>query len=348
MKTEDSILLETRNLAIGYASKSTAVLFSGLNLYLRKGTLNCLMGPNGSGKSTLLKTLTGLLKPIEGDILYNGDPLLLKKSALRAKTFSVVLTGTLQTGLLKVNELVAIGRHPHTGWAGTYTKKDIERVQWALSAVHAEQLSDRLVHTLSDGERQRVMVARALAQDTPIIFLDEPTAYLDLPHKIELMHIFRKLTHDSGITLLMSTHDLELSLQYADRLWLLGENQQTEMGSPEDLLLSGKLEGAFGNHGLAFDRERGVFHAKKEYHTWVSLRGHPVAVKWTRNALEKMGLGVTKESDVDFQIEVSRNGSAETYIWKYLSKNGKGECNSISDLSKALRLIGFNKQISAT
>jgi iron complex transport system ATP-binding protein len=346
MNSDDQILLETCNLAIGYTKKTGEVLFSDLNISLKKGTLNCLMGPNGSGKSTLLKTLTGLMKPIKGEIRYSGDAQLLKKPLKRAKTFSVVLTGNPHAGLLRVRELVAIGRHPHTGWAGNYNKKDLEMVQWALSAVRAGYLADRMVHTLSDGERQRVMVARALAQETPIIFLDEPTAYLDLPHKIELMHIFRKLTHRCGLTLLMSTHDLELSLQYADNLCLLGERQCSEFGSPEDLLLEGKLEQIFDNHELDFDRERGVFHAKTNFHTLVNLQGHPVAVKWTRNALEKMGIGVTDNQDARFEIRVSCNGTNESYIWKYQSAQNAGESHSVSELMVAMKECGLSNQSS--
>ena len=344
MMNDPQILLETNHLAIGYSNKST--LFSGLNLSLEKGTLNCLMGPNGSGKSTLIKTLTGLMKPISGEIRVLGDPLLLKKPAIRARTFSVVLTGNPQAGLLRVRELVALGRHPYTGWAGNYDKKDREKVQWSLDAVKADSLADRLVHTLSDGERQRVMVARALAQDTPLVFLDEPTAYLDLPHRIELMHIFRQLTHRCGLTLLMSTHDLELSLQYADNLCLLGEERQFECGTPEDLLLTGKLERTFGHHELDFDRERGVFRAKTDFHALVSLEGNPIAVKWTRNALEKLGIGITDKRSAWFEIKVDRNGTSDSFVWKYRGDLKSGESHSVSELIIAIKENGFSKRAS--
>ena len=346
MSADRQILLETSDLTIGYPKRND--LFVDLNLSLEQGSLNCLMGPNGSGKSTLLKTLTGLMKPVGGEIRIMGDPYLLKKPMRRARAFSVVLTGSPQTGLLRVRELVALGRHPYTGWAGNYDKKDRDKVQWALEAVRATALADRMLHTLSDGERQRVMVARALAQDTPLVFLDEPTAYLDLPHRIELMHIFRRLTHECGLTLLMSTHDLELSLQYADNLWLLGESRHCEFGTPEDLLLDGKLEKVFGHHELDFDRERGVFHARTNFHTLVSLHGHTVAAKWTRNALEKLGIGITDGDDARFDIEVSLNGSEESFVWKYSGDLGSGESYSVSELIRAIKQNGFSRHPTPT
>ncbi|MEQ9823974.1 MAG: ABC transporter ATP-binding protein [Puniceicoccaceae bacterium] len=317
MVRNDNVLLEIRDLAIGYPKQRQTPLYDGLNLKLGKGTLTCLMGPNGSGKSTLIKTLTGLIPPIRGSIAYRGDAHLLKYARERARTFAVVLTSNPTFGMLRVREVVAIGRHPHTKWTGNFSPRDLEQVQWALEAVHAETLAERWVHTLSDGERQRVMIARALAQETPIIFLDEPTAYLDLPHKIELMHILCKLTRQCGLTLLMSTHELEMALQHADQLWLLGNEGVCASGVPEDLLLSGNLESVFQRDFLSFDRARGVFHSQAVLHSFACLSGDEIAVRWTRNALEKLGIGVSQDSGATLNIEVSGTGSKaeDTYRW---------------------------------
>jgi len=317
MTRSGETLLETNGLSIGYPKQRKSALFDDLNLKLEKGTLTCLMGPNGSGKSTLIKTLTGLIHPINGSIAYRGDTTLLKFPRQRAKTFAVVLTGNPTFGMLRVREVVAIGRHPHTRWTGTFTQKDFEKIAWALRSVHAEHLADRWIHTLSDGERQRVMIARALAQETPIIYLDEPTAYLDLPHKIELMHILRKLARDCGMTLLISTHELEMALQHADQLWLLGNEGNCACGLPEDLLLEGKLEAVFSRDHLSFDRNRGVFHSESEVHSFAALSGDKVAVKWTRNALSKLGIGISDKENATLRIEVkAMSGSGFTYHWR--------------------------------
>ncbi len=346
MTGSNQILLQTRDLAIGYAKQRRGPLFEALELSLRKGSLTCLMGPNGSGKSTLIKTLTGLIPPLSGQIAYGGDASLLKYPRMRAKTFSVVLTGNPTMGILRVREVVAIGRHPHTKWTGIFSKKDMERVDWALEAVHAEQLADRWIHTLSDGERQRVMVARALAQDTPIIFLDEPTAYLDLPHKIELMLILRKLARDCGLTLLISTHELEMAMQHADQLWLLTESGKCECGLPEDLLLDGKLESAFTREHLSFDRSRGVFHSHTEFHSFAIIAGDNVAVKWTRNALEKLGIGVSDTSQALFHIEAEVT-DMERFCYRWTIKNNEsGDTFSADDIQTLLYWIRSSSNLT--
>lgn len=317
MTRNEQILLETRKLDIGYPKQRRTPLYCGLDLHLKRGTLTCLMGPNGSGKSTLIKTLTGLIPSLAGTIEYQGDPNLLKYARQRARAFAVVLTANPAFGMLRVREVVAIGRHPHTKWTGSFSRRDLERVEWALQAVHAETLSERWIHTLSDGERQRVMIARALAQETPIIYLDEPTAYLDLPHKIELMHILCKLSRECGLTLLMSTHELEMALQHADQLWLLGKDGKWESGVPEDLLLSGNLEAVFRRDFLSFDRVRGVFHSPAVLRRFAAITGDAIGVRWTQNALEKLGFGVSDgpEASLIIAVEAAGDKGGESYRW---------------------------------
>jgi iron complex transport system ATP-binding protein len=306
------------------------------------GTLVCLMGPNGAGKSTLLRTLTGLMPALGGVIRIGGDSQLLQKPSRRARAFSLVLTDQPPVGLLRVRELVAIGRHPYTGWAGVSSELDRERVAWALDAVHASDLASRLLHTLSDGERQRVMIARALAQDCPLMFLDEPTAFLDLPHRIELMHILQRLTRECGLTLLMSTHDLELAMQYADTLWLLGGERRWFTGTPEDLLLEGKLEHLFSGQRFSFDRERGVFHVRSSLRKVVKVSGDRVAVRWTINALEKLGIGVATEHEsgiqVNWELSVQANGTTHSHVWEIVDeRGGKRVAHSIESLKSMLQ-----------
>jgi iron complex transport system ATP-binding protein len=335
-------LLETCGLAIGYPKRGQGPLFSDLNLRLGEGSLTCLMGPNGAGKSTLIKTLTGLMPAMAGQVCLRGDPHLLKKPMLRARTFSLVLTESPSVGLLRVRELVAIGRHPYTGWTGVCSGLDCERVEWALEAVQASHLASRMVHELSDGERQRVMVARALAQDCPLIFLDEPTAYLDLPHRIELMHILRQLSHQCGLTLLMSTHDLELALQHADALWLLGNDGQCRCGSPEDLLLDGTIENTFGGNGLRFDRSRGVFQAPGEFRQRAAIEGDALAARWTTHALEKVGIATADapEGHWDFLIRVNPGADGKGYRWQWEYRGmAQVDCHSVADLLHQIRQL---------
>jgi len=345
MTRSSEILLQTKALSIGYPKQRKGGLFEDLDLQMSKGTLTCLMGPNGSGKSTLIKTLTGLIPPLSGSVIFGDDMHLLKFPRKRAKAFAVVLTGNPTFGMLRVREVVAIGRHPHTRWTGIFTANDFDKVEWALQAVHAETLADRWVHTLSDGERQRVMIARALAQETPIIFLDEPTAYLDLPHKIELMHILRKLARDCGLTLLMSTHELEMALQHADQLWLLGNEGKCVCGLPEDLLLDGKLEAVFSREHLVFDRGRGVFYSESEIHSFASIAGDEIAVKWTRNALSKLGIGVSEAPDASLRIEVNAvTGEAGNYRWRCIEVE-TGATHDGEDIQSLLHWLRTRRNI---
>lgn len=331
----NSPILETRALSIGYKGKATKTLFSDLNLTLEKGTLTCLMGPNGSGKSTLLRTLTGLQTALSGSISYSGNEDLLKDSRARAKAFSVVLTERLPVGYLSVWQVVALGRYPHSNWFGKLSDEDVSKVEWAIKAVHAEDLANRQIHTLSDGERQRVMIGRALAQETPVVFLDEPTAFLDLPHRIEIMHILSELSRACGLTLLLTTHDLELVLQSANHLWLMCENGTFCKGSPEDLLLNGNIERVFSRADLLFDKTKGSFQAKRSYSRFARLTGDSVGRRWTQSALEKIGIGVD-DNEGGVVIEVIC-GEDDDYLWNVRQSGGSETYYTIDNLIRGLK-----------
>jgi len=188
-------VLTCTNLSIGYRNQKTVTreISKDLNLHLDRGELICLVGPNGSGKSTLIRTLVGIQPPICGEILLGDTNIRDLSSEERAKTFSVVLTTPVQAGYLTAFDIVALGRFPYTNWAGRLTESDESIVLSALASVGARTLAHRFMHEMSDGERQKVMIARALAQDPELMVLDEPTAFLDLPHKIETMRILRGL-----------------------------------------------------------------------------------------------------------------------------------------------------------
>ena len=225
------------------------------------GELVCLIGPNGAGKSTLLRTLAGM-QPADQRIGFaagartSGQ----MKAEERARRLSLVLTQKTDVGLFTGYGLVALGRTPYTGWMGKLspqriTSSSVRRSGWS----GRQNLAERTFNTMSDGERQKILIARALAQEPDLMILDEPTAFLDLPRRVECMSLLRDLAHRTGRTILLSTHDLDLALRSADRIWLLPYGGKLSVGVPEDLVLSGAFQTAFSNMGVQFDVETGTF-----------------------------------------------------------------------------------------
>ena len=228
------------DLAIGYQAKDNdKVVAEHLNATIHGGELTCLLGRNGVGKSTLLRTLSAFQPALAGDILLQADDQ--QRKALKqfsdkqlSRMIGVVLTEKPDVRNMTVEELVGMGRSPYTGFWGTLTDKDLLIVDEAIHLVGVESLKGRYIHTLSDGERQKVMIAKALAQQTPIIYLDEPTAFLDFPSKVEVMQLLHRLAREQQKTIFLSTHDVELSLQVADCIWLM-EPQLLSVGTPRQL-----------------------------------------------------------------------------------------------------------------
>lgn len=239
-----------RDLTTGYRQGTRVrVVHRGLGLALPRGKLTALLGPNGAGKSTLMRTLSGLQPALAGAVWVDGVPLRTLSPQAIARKLAVVLTDRVDVGYMTAYALAALGRHPYTRWDGWLTPEDEQIVQEAMHAAGCAGLAARMVAELSDGERQRVMIARALAQQTPIIFLDEPTAFLDLPRRIEMMHLLADLAHRTGRALLLSTHDLELALRFADGLWLMGGDGTFVTGTPAELLQRGELLRVFSGEG---------------------------------------------------------------------------------------------------
>jgi iron complex transport system ATP-binding protein len=295
----NATVLATENLSIGYAPRRgpRRVIAAGLNLTLHAGEVACLLGPNGVGKSTLLRTLVGMQPPLAGRVFLDGADLATLSVREIARRLSVVLTERIEAGHLTAYALVALGRHPHTDWTGRLTPRDEEMVRWALDAVDAVCLSARLVHELSDGERQRVMVARALAQEPLVMALDEPTAFLDLPRRVEMMRLLRRLARETDRAMLLSTHDLDLALRAADTLWLLAPGGVMHVGAPEDLVLGGAFEATFAGDGITFDRYQGHFHIHPPARRRVALIGDGLVGAWTARALERAGCVVVAANE---------------------------------------------------
>lgn len=236
MKREETIRLT--GLAIGYTTRhSVKTVCTGITETIFSGELTCLIGENGAGKSTLLRTLSGFLPPVSGEIILLGKPLRSYGERALSTIIGVVLTEKTNLQNMTVEELVGMGRSPYTGFWGRLSGEDRRKVGESLEMVGITGLRGRMVQTLSDGERQKVMIAKALAQETPVIFLDEPTAFLDYPSKVEILRLLGRLSRDFGKTIFLSTHDLELALRVADRVWLMCKPGRLQTGSPENLVI---------------------------------------------------------------------------------------------------------------
>ncbi len=328
--------LQTRDLSIGYAKQSARrparVIAAQLNLTLRAGELVCLIGPNGAGKSTLMRTLAGMQSPLRGEIALMGDDLAQLPTREVARRLSIVLTERVNPGLLTAYTLVALGRHPYTDWSGRLTQEDVASVRAAIAAVGAQDLADRQVGELSDGERQKIMIARALAQEPAVLLLDEPTAFLDLPRRVEIMQLLRRLTRDQQRAILLSTHDLDLALRTADRIWLLAGDGSLQAGAPEDLVLSGAFADAFRAEGVAFDPLTGAFRSSERAQKRVSLSGDGLPALWTRRALERAGFSIAAADTTVFaRIDVLDQR------WHVTIGTAAHDYASLADLVEALK-----------
>lgn len=227
----------------------------GLTVSLPEGRLTCLIGYNGAGKSTLLRTLAGFQPKLGGNIYIGGREISDYSGRELSRTVSVVLTSKPDVMNMTVREIVALGRTPYTGYWGTLGDEDRRIVDDSMRQVGIDRLAERMSGTLSDGERQKMMIAKALAQQTPLIILDEPTAFLDYPSKVETMLLLVRLCRETGKTIFMSTHDLELALQTADMLWLMTPGRGIHTGTPHQLADSGDLSEFIERSGIVFHRD---------------------------------------------------------------------------------------------
>lgn len=283
------ILFETKALTVGYRTAGIELqLFQGLDLQLMQGELVCFMGPNGSGKSTLIRTLAGLQRPLSGTLPSKNE-----------KHVAVVLTDRIQSQQMVVSELIAFGRYPYLGWDLKLSEEDRSIIEKCIDLVGVRHLIGKKINELSDGQMQMVMIARALAQSTPVLLLDEPTAHLDLNNRLEIMNLLRKLAREQHKAILLATHELDLALQTADKVWL-AFNKRIRQGIPEDLVLDGSFDEAFQFKG--YDLKSGkvrheVFQKKK-----VKLLGEGAVCLWTKNALERNGFEVDSTGDVAIDI----------------------------------------------
>ena len=255
------VSVELHQLNIGYQNKNNVkTVASGINASIKQGELTCLLGANGVGKSTLLRTLSAFQPKLGGEILIEGREISEYTDKELSRLIGVVLTEKPDVRNMTVRELVGLGRSPYTGFWGKNTEEDLRIVDESLEQVGIISLSSRLVETLSDGERQKVMIAKALAQQTPVIYLDEPTAFLDFPSKVEVMMLLRRICQQAQKTVVLSTHDLELALQIADCIWLMDCTSGLSIGTPEELAQTGVLGKFVERKGIHFDSNTLTIH----------------------------------------------------------------------------------------
>ena len=255
-------ILVAYNLSIGYKSKNHHnVIAENLNLNLESGKLVALVGANGIGKSTLLRTLTGIQKPLAGSVTLHNKDIFSYESLALAQNLSLVLTEKLPPSNLTVFELIALGRQPYTNWLGKLSTDDLEKINQAIALTHIEHLVDKMHYEISDGQLQIVLIARALAQDTPLIILDEPTTHLDLQHKVAIFKLLQKLSQQTNKCILFSTHDIDLAIQLSDEIIVMTENGINQ-DQPCNLITKGVFDTLFQDANLFFDKEKGKFSFK--------------------------------------------------------------------------------------
>lgn len=321
--------LQLSNVAIGYpAGQGAKVVQSGLTLTANEGELIALIGKNGCGKSTLLRSIACLQPILQGHMLLNGENLTDISPKSRARLLSVVLTGDQQVASFTVRELISIGRDPYTGWLGSLSEEDNRIIGEAMEMTYLNGFEQRNIHELSDGERQRVFIARALAQDTPIILLDEPTSHLDLPNRINILLLLQKLARETGKTIFISTHELETAMQVADKLWLMEREKGITVGVPEDMVLNGIFDKVFQHPSYEFDKEYGSFVVQKFLDKSIATRvQHPgsLMARWTTKALTRKGFRISSGAPVELLVD------EEQHCWVITHKGESVVTHSIGD-----------------
>lgn len=323
-------ILQTQNLNVGYTDNAT-ILLENINICASLGEFISLIGKNGIGKSTLLKTLIGLQNPISGDVFIGNENLKSISIENSAKKISFVSTENIRIPNLKVIDFIALGRAPYTNWYGVLNNVDHKIISEAIDLVNIENIKNKNIDKLSDGERQRALIARALAQDTDIIFLDEPTAFLDLQNKYEIFHLLNKLSKEKQKTIIFSTHDLNIALNESDKIWLISDKQIIE-GMPEEIVLNNSINKLFDNSQLLFEKTSGEFVKKQSNEKNISLFGSGVEFIWTKRALIRNNFNIVENAQISITIKTENST-----IWELKQNGNILKFNSLSGLIEGLK-----------
>ncbi|WP_373486012.1 ABC transporter ATP-binding protein [Acetobacterium malicum] len=297
------IALKTENLKVGYGKK---VVVDAVDISGFRGQVLCLLGPNGAGKSTILRTLSGLLDPLDGVVYVNQEKLLDKKKKDLAKELSVVLTTKFSAGMMKVYDVVSMGRYPYTSRLGKLTGHDHQLIQEALITVNADYLATRNFEELSDGERQKVMVARALVQEPEVMILDEPTSHLDIRHQLELIDILKNLSKEKNITIILSLHEIDLALKSCETVLLVRDNRIVGYGAPEDMVNEETISQLYGIKNAGYNNLLGSIEIANSGDPTVFVvagngTGIPIYRLLSKHNIGAM-TGIIHENDVDYEV----------------------------------------------
>jgi len=329
-------VLKIEKLTTGYLAgkKGGLVLQREMTATLETGQLICVLGPNGAGKSTLLRTLAGFQKPLSGAVFYDDKPLTALDLKSLARLVSVVLTDRFSDLYLTAFDVVRMGRFPYLSFFGRMRPEDMQLIHKTMEKLGTGALKQKLFYNLSDGERQKVLIARALVQDTPFLLLDEPVAFIDSPGRIEIMELLIKLAREQKKAILMTTHDMETALHYADQLWLMHRDKPLLTGIPEDMVLQGYVGAYFHRSGLRFDVEKGRFRAESDalqHPEKVFVKNESPEALWLAKALERNG----------FQPEIAASFSEKGWFAEFaggkfhLYRNGK-KINTFQNIAALL------------
>jgi iron complex transport system ATP-binding protein len=325
-------ILSVDSLRIGYGSgKNANSLLPPLNARADVGELIAVIGRNGIGKSTLLRTLTGLQKQLGGEIFYFGKNIKDYTRIELAQQVGYISTEIVKVSNMRVYDLVSLGRFPHTDWIGRVGVRDHEVITDALKKTSMSSFAQKFVSELSDGERQKAMIARILAQDTGIMIMDEPTAFLDVASKYEILHLMHLLSGSGNKTIIFSTHDLQMAISQADKIWLILENELIE-GAPEDLMLAGEFDHLFDSSTVIFNSGDGTFSFRSDTRGVIYLEGEGNKRYWTEKAINRAGFKVSKEKTLPYILLPSESN----FLWKLFKENGVHEFNSLYELIRYL------------
>lgn len=327
------VALRTLDLAVGYRTRRTRrAVLEHVNLAVHAGELVCLLGPNGIGKSTLLRTVAKMQPALWGTVELGGADLGSITHAELARRLGVVLTERVGVEGLPARRIVELGRYPHSGWFGRLNDTDRRVVEWAIDAVGARYLAERDFSRLSDGERQRVMIARALAQEPVLLVLDEPTAFLDVPSRVELMGLLRQLTREGHLAVVVSTHDLELALRTADVVWLVMPGGELMTGAPEDVVLAGGFAQAFEGRQIRFHPEERSFRWLTGDRGEAVVHGSGLRAAMATAVLERGGYAVVAApQECALSVEAHESG------WRVSTDDGEYNGADFASLAALLR-----------
>lgn len=336
MENIAGLCISASGLNIGYRLPGGRIksVHEGMDFEVSPGGLTCLLGLNGAGKSTLIKTMCGIIPPLAGEVLIGGRPVKDYSHRELSMVLGTVFTGGTNVGGMSVYDLVSLGRHPFTDFFGRLGLRDRQAVADAMEAVGITAKAGSYVSDLSDGERQKAMIAKLLAQECPVMVLDEPTAFLDALSRIETMRLLRKTAVESGKTVLLSTHDLDNAISFADTLIIIAKGRALACGAPEDLILSGAVADYFNRDGITFDSTTG----KMGYSVSageVGISGEPSVTRWVSNALMRNGLTPVAPREGMIRVEC-RSGNDIDIV---LRDGSRVNCSLIGTVARSMRSL---------